>query len=99
MTIFIERSKTGIYRNGNWLYLPKLKSKLCPIALLRTYMKLAQINKHSNGYTFRGLCKRGKSFRLREKDAHISYTTTRENVFLIVCFYHVTYEFESESTL
>ena len=62
-------------------------------------MKLAQINKHSNGYTFRGLCKRGKSFHLREKDAHISYTTARENVFLIVCFYHVTYEFESESTL
>ena len=43
-------------------------------------MKLAKINKHSNGYIFRGLGKRGKSFRLREKDVHISYTTVRENV-------------------
>ena len=43
-------------------------------------MKLAKIDKHSNGYIFRHLCKRGKTFRLREKDAHISYTTARENV-------------------
>ena len=43
-------------------------------------MKLAKIDKHINGYVFRGLCKRGKSFRLREKDVHIIYTTARENV-------------------
>ena len=43
-------------------------------------MKLAKIDKHSNDYIFGGLCKRGKSFRLREKDIHISYTTARENV-------------------
>ena len=43
-------------------------------------MKLAKIGKHSNGYILRRLCKRGKSFHLREKDVHISYTTARENV-------------------
>ena len=80
MAIFIEKSKTDIYRNGNWLYLAKLKSKLCPITLLRRYMKLAKIDKHSNFYIFRGLCKRSKGFRLRDKDVHISYTTARENV-------------------
>ena len=78
--IFIEKSKTDIYRNGNWLYLAKLKSKLCPITLLRRYMKLAKIDKRSNSYIFRGLCKRGKSLCLKEKDVHISYTTSRENV-------------------
>ena len=72
MAIFIEKRKTDIYRNGNWLYLAKLKSKLCPITLLRRYMKLAKICKHSNDYIFRRLCKRGNSFRLREKDMHIS---------------------------
>ena len=41
-------------------------------------MKLTKINKHSNAYIFRGLGKRGKSFRLREKDVHISYTTERK---------------------
>ena len=43
-------------------------------------MELAQIGKHSNGYIFRGLSIAGKSFRLREKDVHISYNTARENV-------------------
>ena len=80
MAIFIEKSKKDIYRNGNRLYLAKLKSKLCPITLLKRYMKLAKIDKHSNDYIFRRLCKRGKSFRLREKDVHISYTTARENL-------------------
>ena len=54
MAIFIEKSKTDIYRNGNWLYPAKLKSKLFPITLLRRYMKLAKIDKVSNGYIFRG---------------------------------------------
>ena len=80
MAIFTEKSKTDIYRNGHWLYLAKLKSKLCPITLLRSYMKLAKIDKHSNDYIFRRLRKRGNSFRLREKDMHISYTTARENL-------------------
>ena len=41
MTMFIEKSKTDIYRNGNWRYLAKLKSKLCSMTLLRRYMKLS----------------------------------------------------------
>ena len=52
------------YRNGNWLYVAKLKSKICPITLLRRYMKLGKTDKYSNGYIFRDLCKRVKSFRL-----------------------------------
>ena len=80
MAIFIEKSKTDIYRNVNWLYLAKLKSKLCPVTLLRRYMKLAKIDKPRNGYIFRRSRKRDKSFRLREQDVHISYTTARENL-------------------
>ena len=81
VTIFIEKSKMDTYRNENWICLAKLKSKLCPAILLRRYMKLPQIDKHRNGYIFRGLCKRGKSLRLREKHIHFSSTTARENVF------------------
>ena len=43
-------------------------------------MKLAKIDKHSKCCFFRALCKIGKSFRLRERDVRISYTTARENV-------------------
>ena len=61
MAMFTEKSKMNIYRNGNWLYLAKLKFDLCPITLFRRYMKLAQIDKHSYSYIFRGLCKKGTS--------------------------------------
>ena len=33
MSIFIEKSKTDIYRKGHWLYLAKLNSNLCPLDL------------------------------------------------------------------
>ena len=80
IAIFIEKSKKDICRNGNWLYLAKLKSTLCPITLLKRYVKLAKIDKHRNGYIFRRLCKRGKNLHLREKDVHISYTTAAKNL-------------------
>ena len=32
--IFIEKIKTDVYRNGNWLYLAKSIFKLCPLLLL-----------------------------------------------------------------
>ena len=38
--------------------------------LLRTYMEVPKIDKHSNGYIFRGLCKRGNT----------AFGTERENV-------------------
>ena len=65
MTIFVEKSKTGIYRNRNWLYLAKILT--LPSTLLRRYTKLAQIDKHSNGYILRGLYESGKSFRQGKK--------------------------------
>lgn len=39
-----RESKTDIERYGSRIYLPKTKSKLCPLTLLRKYMKLAQID-------------------------------------------------------
>ena len=57
----------------------KIETQTLPYNFVKRYMKLAKIDK-SNGYIFRGVCKRGKSFLLREKEVHISYTTARENV-------------------
>ena len=63
MAAFIEKTWTNIRRNGNWLYLAKLKSKPFPTTMLRRYMKLVKVDYHSNGFIFRGF-----SFRLREKE-------------------------------
>jgi len=35
--IFVPRSKTDIYREGNYVYIAKLENKYCPVAILRRY--------------------------------------------------------------
>ena len=36
--IFIERSKTDIYREGSYVHLARLTSRLCPLTILNVYM-------------------------------------------------------------
>ena len=33
--IFVPRSKTDVYREGNYVYIAKLENKYCPVAILR----------------------------------------------------------------
>lgn len=40
--IFIEKSKTDTYRDGHWLFLAKLDTRLCPVKLLKRYFKTAK---------------------------------------------------------
>ena len=65
MSIFIEKSKTGIYRNGHWLHLAKLNLNLCTLDLTRRYFVLAGIENTKNGQ------------KLRKIDKPPSYTTIR----------------------
>ena len=44
MSIFIEKSKTDIYRKGHWLHLAKLNSNLCPLDLTKRYFVFTGIN-------------------------------------------------------
>ena len=53
MKIFIEKSKTDIYRNGNWIYIAAGNSKLCPAATLQGYLNIAKINENSKEFIFR----------------------------------------------
>ena len=55
MSIFIEKSKSDIYRKGHWLHLAKLNSNLCPLDLTKTYFVLAGIDKQCDKYIFRGI--------------------------------------------
>ena len=43
MTIFIERSKTDVYRDGNKLYIAKTGSILCPVSILQSYLERAKV--------------------------------------------------------
>ena len=72
--IFIEKSKTDIYRNEYWLFLARLNSVLCPIRNLQDYLEKAQIDAYSNEFIFRSIKSRKKQEdTLRDKDEH-SYT-------------------------
>ena len=78
LSIFIEKSKTDIYREGHWLHLAKLKSVLCPIKLLKNYTKMAKIPKSSEKFIFRQITHTKYGFSLKQADIPISYTSVRE---------------------
>ena len=80
MSIFIEKSKTGIYRKGHWLHLAKLNSNLCPSDLTKRYFILAGINKQCDNYVFRGIENTKNGQKLKKIDKPLSYTTVRGHV-------------------
>ena len=43
MEIFVESSKTNQLREGAWVVIACTQNKLCPVAMLERYFKLASI--------------------------------------------------------
>ena len=80
MKIFIEKSKTDIYKNGNWIYIARGNSELCPVATLQWYLNMAEINEYSEEFIFRSITNhRNHQHRtLRKKNVPLSYTRARE---------------------
>ena len=62
--VFIEKSKTDIYREGMWV---------CPLKQLKYYLALSKISENSEEFIF------SKKFSLRTKNKPISYGRIREN--------------------
>ena len=52
LSIFIEKSKTDVYREGSWVYLTKLDTALCPIELISQYFKKGSIRDKCQKYIF-----------------------------------------------
>ena len=80
MRIFLEQSKTDIYRSGHWIYISKIESVLCPVKLIKKYIDLAKIKEGRNEYLFRAVTKTKQSYELRIHNKPISYTSVREDV-------------------
>ena len=85
MKIFIEKSKTDIYRNGCWVFIARGESELCPLTILQKYLNLVKINKDSDEYVFRSITSHRdpRKRTLRHKNVPLSYTRARE-IFLEV---------------
>ena len=42
--MFVPRSKTDVYREGNYVYIAKLENEYCPVAILRRYIEAANLD-------------------------------------------------------
>ena len=82
MTVFIEKSKTDVHRDGKHVYIAATGSECCPVKLIKRYIACAKLSLDSNLYLFRGLVyhRRRKFYTFRRLNKGISYTSARELV-------------------
>ena len=55
ITLFLQTSKTDIYRNGHTILIARTKTKLDPFSFLYQYLKAANIQPKDECYIFRGI--------------------------------------------
>ncbi|XP_046573043.1 uncharacterized protein LOC124281076 [Haliotis rubra] len=78
MLLFIEKSKTDVYRDGAWLVIGRTGTKLCPVECLERYLQAASINPQSDVYIFRNVTKYAGQYELRRSNKPMSYTRLRD---------------------
>ena len=76
--IFLPRSKTDIYREGNYVYISASSSKYCPLGVLRRYLNLSGIDNNSTLPLFRPLTFHPSNSSYTLRSGKISYTRCRE---------------------
>ena len=81
MRVFIERSKTDIYRDGAWVLVAETATPTCPVVLCKRYFDSAHIRPCSQEYIFRSLSflPSENTYKLRGSSP-LSYTRAREIV-------------------
>ena len=78
MSIFIPRSKTDIYREGNIVYINRLHNKYCPVNLVIRYIETAGIDFKSTLPLFRSVSYHRSSNSYSIRKSGLSYTRCRE---------------------
>ena len=53
LRVFVPRAKNDIYREGNYVYIKRLNSVYCPVALLERYISMCNIDLSSSVALFR----------------------------------------------
>ena len=80
--IFIEKSKTDVFREGKWGLIAKTGNYTYPVSMMLRYIQKAKITYSHNNYIFRSLIyyKSSNSYRLKSNFRPLSYTRSREIV-------------------
>ena len=78
--IYIEKSKTNIYRRGNSVVIASTNTAFCPVVWLKTYFELTSLQFNSDSYIFRGLSffKSNGNYTLCRMNVPLSYARARE---------------------
>ena len=76
--IFVPRSKTDVYREGNFVFISASRSKYCPVGVLQRYLDLSGIDLCSSLPLFRPLVFHLSSFSYTLRSGKTSYTTCRD---------------------
>ena len=76
--IFVPRSKTDVYREGNFVFISASRSKYCPVGVLQRYLDLSGIDLCSSLPLFRPLVFHRSSSSYTLRSGKNSYTTCRD---------------------
>ena len=79
MKIFLESSKTDVYRVGEWVYVASLNSNNCPVKIVKRYLRKAGFSSYTENFVFRGVTrnKNKQNRTLKKSNKPISYSTVR----------------------
>lgn len=78
MSVFIEHSKTDIYRDGAWVIISRTGSPLCPVQNIEIYFKLSSLMCDSSEYIFRNVTKCKSGYSLCTTNKALLYSRLRE---------------------
>ena len=77
--VFVEKSKTDVYREGRWLFVSSGQS-VCPVEIVSCYLKMCgKALNRDDSFIFRGLTKSRLSCHLRLANKPLCYGTLRRH--------------------
>ncbi|XP_067685882.1 uncharacterized protein [Haliotis asinina] len=76
MAVFIQKSKTDVYRDEAWIIIGRTGKNMCPVAWLERYLKLTKVKDPE--FVFRNMSKTKNGYILRADNKPMSYSRLRE---------------------
>ncbi|XP_071120815.1 uncharacterized protein [Mytilus edulis] len=78
MSVFIQKSKTDIYRDGDRIIIARTGNKLCPVKNLESFLEWSNNPLDTDVFVFRNLTKTKENYVFRKENKPLSYTRMRE---------------------
>lgn len=78
MSVFIQKSKTDIYRDGDRIIIARTGDKLCPVKNLESFLEWSNNPLDTDVFVFQNLTKTKENYVFRKENKPLSYTRMRE---------------------